>query len=44
VRYIAVNIYSNLRQGLFMPIRRVVRLRRLAYVLSRRRRAQRRSR
>lgn len=33
-RYIAVNIYSNLRQGIFMPVRRVIRLRTLAYRLS----------
>ncbi len=43
VRYIAVNIYSNLRQGLFMPVRRAVRLGRLTYRLTRRRRATRRS-
>jgi MFS family permease len=44
VRYIAVNIYSNVRQNLFMPVRRMMRLGRLAYVLSRRRRAARRRR
>ena len=43
-RYIAVNIYSNVRQGIFMPVRRLARLGRLAYVLSRRRRAARRTR
>jgi len=42
-RLIVVNIYSNVRQGLFMPVRRVVRLGRLTYKLSRRRRASRRS-
>jgi len=41
VRYIAVNIYSNMRQGIFMPVRRLARLSRLAYVLSRRRAARR---
>ncbi|MFW6162227.1 MAG: MFS transporter [Planctomycetota bacterium] len=41
VRYIAVNIYSNVRQGLFMPVRRIARLGRLAYVLSKRRAARR---
>ena len=43
VRYITVNIYSNLRQGIFMPVRRAVRLGRLAYRLTRRRRAVRRA-
>ncbi|MFC1805710.1 MFS transporter [Planctomycetota bacterium] len=38
-RLIAANIYSNLRQGIFMPTRRVARLGRLAYRLRRRRRA-----
>ena len=33
VRYIAVNVHSNLRQGIFMPARRLVRIRALAYRL-----------
>ena len=41
VAYIAVNIYSNVRQGLFMPVRRIMRMGRLAYKLSRRRAARR---
>lgn len=41
MRYIAANIYSNVRQGIFMPVRRVARLRRLAYVLTRRRKRRR---
>ena len=44
VRYMAVNIYSNVQQAFFMPVRRLVRLGRLAYDLSRRRRATRRAR
>jgi len=43
VRYVVANIYSNLQQAIFMPIRRWVRLGRLAYRLSRRRRRAKRA-
>jgi len=44
VRYVVGNIYSNVQQAVFMPVRRLVRLGRLAYVVSQRRRAARRAR
>jgi len=41
VRYVVGSIYSNVQQAIFMPVRRMARLGRLAYVLSRRRAARR---